>query len=318
MLTSVELDHHDAFGSLRELEDVYRAFLAGGAAGGDLGSPGAARAARRAARRLRRAGVDADRGRLALRAATASRSSCGSRRAQRAQRRRGAQRRRARRRRRRATPRAASRRFARRRAALRAARAHARRGAEVYDDYAHHPTEIAATLAAARTLAPARLVAVFQPHLYSRTRALAREFGVGARRPPTRSSCSTSTRRASAPADFPGVSGLLRRRGDGRRRAGQADLLAARPRARPPRVVGALARRRRRSSLVMGAGDVDALGRELVAERTMVEPLPDYPLARLTTVRTGGAAERFARAGSRRELIELLALGARARARAST
>ena len=50
-------------------------------------------------------------------------------------------------------------------------------GVPVYDDYAHHPTEVAATIAAARTLAPARLVAVFQPHLYSRTRALSREFG---------------------------------------------------------------------------------------------------------------------------------------------
>ncbi|MCW3066450.1 MAG: UDP-N-acetylmuramate--L-alanine ligase, partial [Solirubrobacterales bacterium] len=50
-------------------------------------------------------------------------------------------------------------------------------GARVYDDYAHHPTEVRATLAGARTLAPARLVAVFQPHLFSRTAALAREFG---------------------------------------------------------------------------------------------------------------------------------------------
>ena len=39
----------------------------------------------------------------------------------------------------------------------------------------------------------------------------------------------------------------------------------------------------------------------------MLEPQADYPLARLTTVRTGGAAERFARAGSRRELAVLLA-----------
>ena len=45
-------------------------------------------------------------------------------------------------------------------------------GVAVYDDYAHHPTEVAAAIAAARTLAPARLVAVFQPHLYSRTQAL--------------------------------------------------------------------------------------------------------------------------------------------------
>ena len=39
----------------------------------------------------------------------------------------------------------------------------------------------------------------------------------------------------------------------------------------------------------------------------MVEPQADFPLARLTTVRTGGAAEQFARAGSGRELRELLA-----------
>ena len=50
-------------------------------------------------------------------------------------------------------------------------------GAEVYDDYAHHPTEVRATLDAARTLEPGRVVAAFQPHLYSRTAALWREFG---------------------------------------------------------------------------------------------------------------------------------------------
>lgn len=50
-------------------------------------------------------------------------------------------------------------------------------GAAVYDDYAHHPTEVAAALAALRELEPRRLIAIFQPHLYSRTKALAREFG---------------------------------------------------------------------------------------------------------------------------------------------
>jgi UDP-N-acetylmuramate--alanine ligase len=50
-------------------------------------------------------------------------------------------------------------------------------GARVYDDYAHHPTEVAAALEAARELEPQRLIAVFQPHLYSRTKALATEFG---------------------------------------------------------------------------------------------------------------------------------------------
>ncbi len=51
-------------------------------------------------------------------------------------------------------------------------------GAVIVDDYAHHPTEIRATLTAARRGYPnRRIVALFQPHLYSRTRDFAREFG---------------------------------------------------------------------------------------------------------------------------------------------
>jgi UDP-N-acetylmuramate--alanine ligase len=53
-----------------------------------------------------------------------------------------------------------------------------RRGVTVVDDYAHHPTEIRATLEAARAAFPKRrLIAAFQPHLFSRTRDFAREFG---------------------------------------------------------------------------------------------------------------------------------------------
>lgn len=50
-------------------------------------------------------------------------------------------------------------------------------GVAVVDDYAHHPTEVAATLRAARASHAGRIWAVFQPHLYSRTLALHREFG---------------------------------------------------------------------------------------------------------------------------------------------
>jgi UDP-N-acetylmuramate--alanine ligase len=52
-----------------------------------------------------------------------------------------------------------------------------RSGARIYDDYAHHPTEVRAVLEAAREIAPGRLIAVFQPHLYSRTKAFAPDFG---------------------------------------------------------------------------------------------------------------------------------------------
>ncbi|MEW6623144.1 MAG: UDP-N-acetylmuramate--L-alanine ligase [Bacillota bacterium] len=48
---------------------------------------------------------------------------------------------------------------------------------KVIDDYAHHPTEIKATLQAARQTHPGRLVAIFQPHRYTRTKQLYREFG---------------------------------------------------------------------------------------------------------------------------------------------
>jgi UDP-N-acetylmuramate--alanine ligase len=52
------------------------------------------------------------------------------------------------------------------------------RGVTVIDDYAHHPTEIRATLEAARASFPGRrLVAAFQPHLFSRTRDFAADFG---------------------------------------------------------------------------------------------------------------------------------------------
>ena len=50
-------------------------------------------------------------------------------------------------------------------------------GVTVVDDYAHHPSEIVATIAAARERTDGRVLVLFQPHLYSRTRHLAYELG---------------------------------------------------------------------------------------------------------------------------------------------
>jgi len=50
-------------------------------------------------------------------------------------------------------------------------------GVRIVDDYAHHPTELRATLAAARSLDPVRVVCVVQPHRYSRTAVLGAELG---------------------------------------------------------------------------------------------------------------------------------------------
>lgn len=51
-----------------------------------------------------------------------------------------------------------------------------RRGVIVVEDYAHHPTEIASTLEAVRWVAPGRIICVFQPHLYSRTKFFCDDF----------------------------------------------------------------------------------------------------------------------------------------------
>lgn len=49
-------------------------------------------------------------------------------------------------------------------------------GAEVYDDYAHHPGELHALLTTARTMGYQRVICAFQPHTYSRTKALFSQF----------------------------------------------------------------------------------------------------------------------------------------------
>jgi UDP-N-acetylmuramate--alanine ligase len=51
-----------------------------------------------------------------------------------------------------------------------------RRGVVVVEDYAHHPTEIASTLEAVRWAKPSRVIVVFQPHLYSRTKFFSDDF----------------------------------------------------------------------------------------------------------------------------------------------
>jgi UDP-N-acetylmuramate--alanine ligase len=135
-------------------------------------------------------------------------------------------------------------------------------GAAVYDDYAHHPTEVAAMVALARTLVPARVVAVFQPHLYSRTRALARGFGAALAGADVAVVVDVYAARERA-VDFPGVSGRLVAAaaadgGTGGRVVWMPDLRDA------ERFLSSILRAGD-LCLVMGAGDVDSLARALVA-----------------------------------------------------
>jgi UDP-N-acetylmuramate--alanine ligase len=135
-------------------------------------------------------------------------------------------------------------------------------GALVIDDYAHHPTEVRATLEAARPLAARRLVACFQPHLYSRTRLLAREFGRSLGLADLVVVLDVYPAREDQ-ADFPGVSGLLVAQA-------AADAAGGRPVWWLPRLEDAermLALELGEGDLVLtlGAGNVDDLARSLAA-----------------------------------------------------
>jgi len=136
------------------------------------------------------------------------------------------------------------------------------RGARVYDDYAHHPTEVAATLDAARTLAHERLVAVFQPHLYSRTALLAREFGKALACADVVVVLDVYPARERA-EDHPGISGLLIAEAVADEAAGRAVYWLPGFDAAAEVLDGLLDDGD--VCLVMGAGSVDALARRLVA-----------------------------------------------------
>jgi UDP-N-acetylmuramate--alanine ligase len=134
------------------------------------------------------------------------------------------------------------------------------KGVSVIDDYAHHPSEVRAALAAARRGPWRRVVAVFQPHRYSRTAAFADDFG---------DSFSDADRivvtdvYGAGEKPVPGVTGKL-----------VADAVSARLPGRPvvylphrADVVAYLSTRVREgdSVLTLGAGDVTSLGHELLA-----------------------------------------------------
>lgn len=136
-------------------------------------------------------------------------------------------------------------------------------GVRVVDDYAHHPTEVAATLSAAREARPRRIIAVFQPHLYSRTAFFGHALGAAL----SRADLVVVTDVYGAREDpQPGITGKLVVEGviDTRPRA----LVAYVPkRGDIPRYV---AGRARAGDLVLtiGAGDVTMLGDEILAAIT--------------------------------------------------
>jgi UDP-N-acetylmuramate--alanine ligase len=135
-------------------------------------------------------------------------------------------------------------------------------GARIFDDYAHHPTEVRATLEAAKTLGAERVVAVFQPHLYSRTQHLAKQFGDALALADAAMVVDIYPARERA-EDYPGVTGYL-----------VAAATAAAAHGRPVwwipsmDVAAELLENELRDAdvlLTLGAGNVDSLAERLAA-----------------------------------------------------
>jgi UDP-N-acetylmuramate--alanine ligase len=138
-----------------------------------------------------------------------------------------------------------------------------RDGALIYDDYAHHPTEVAASLAALDELPHRRLIAVFQPHLYSRTKALAPRFGRALAAADVIGVLDVYAAREQPTGELEGVSGLLVARAaasaaPGRRVAWLRDLETAERILGPELGEGDIL-------VTIGAGDVFVLAERLVA-----------------------------------------------------
>jgi UDP-N-acetylmuramate--alanine ligase len=130
-------------------------------------------------------------------------------------------------------------------------------GVRIVDDYAHHPTEVTATLSEAALLGARRVWAVFQPHLYSRTRDMHREFGAALARA---DGVVVTDVFGSREAPIPGVTGRLV--ASASQRAGASPVRYVPHRAD---VAGELAQLVQTGDLVvlMGAGDITLVAAEL-------------------------------------------------------
>ncbi len=179
------------------------------------------------------------------------------------------------------------------------------------DDYAHHPTEIRATLATARSAGRKRVLTVFQPHRYSRTKALCKEFG-------SAFDCADqvviSDIYAASESALPGITGQT---------IADAISLHGHPavsyQPRFERLHGDVGRMLREGDLVLslGAGNVHEQLSKLAAELVVAEKLKEIvgpegevrlsePLARHTTLRVGGPAQFWVEPRTEQAFAELI------------
>ncbi|MEM1057772.1 MAG: UDP-N-acetylmuramate--L-alanine ligase [Verrucomicrobiota bacterium] len=182
----------------------------------------------------------------------------------------------------------------------------------VVDDYAHHPTEVKATLAAARNSGWKRVIALFQPHRYSRTQALMDDFA------PAFADCDLlflTDIYAASETPLPDVSGEIL--ADRVRQAGhaqvefEADLRRLRRQVSRTIEPGDLV-------LTMGAGDIHQVATDLAKELSAYQELRhelraesvlqrQEPMAKHTSFRVGGPADLWFEPADEEDLAKGLA-----------
>ncbi len=179
------------------------------------------------------------------------------------------------------------------------------------DDYAHHPTEIRATLATARSAGRKRVVTMFQPHRYSRTKALQHEFGAAF---DDADHVVITDIYAASEAALPGITGQT-----------IADAIsqhghrAVSYQPRLDRLHGDLGRMLLEGDLILslGAGNVHEQLAKLAAELVIAERLKEIvgaegevrlsePLAKHTTLRVGGPAQFWVEPRTEEALARLI------------
>ena len=178
------------------------------------------------------------------------------------------------------------------------------------DDYGHHPTEIAATLATARTGGWRRTLVMFQPHRYTRTLALKEEFGLAFR---DADGVFLADVYPASEKPIPGVSGLtiveaLERNGH--------PFVRFQPEV--PKLAWELGPEIGDGDLIMslGAGNIHEAGRQICADLILRDTLQEImgpgtiklyePLSRHTTMRVGGPAQFWVEPETEEGLAELV------------
>ena len=166
----------------------------------------------------------------------------------------------------------------------------------VVDDYGHHPSEIRATLETAKTGHPGRVVAMFQPHRYTRTKALSKQFGQAFEQADV---VVITDVYAASELPIEGVSGQLIV--DALTNRGHADTYYEPNFNRLAASVGALLKPGD-LLLSLGAGNIHEMGTRLVRDLSLFEELQTIignegfaklyePLSKHTTLRVGGPAQ---------------------------